>query len=55
MGSHIFGILGVRKLRLIGIQKWEDIYYIKFNKCVNSFQDHLVNRFYKVDALTESG
>ena len=50
MGSHIFGILGVRKHRLVEIQKRPDFYHIKFYKCVKSFQDHLVKRLYKVDA-----
>ena len=30
MGSHIFGILGLTKHKLVGIQKRTDFYYIKF-------------------------
>ena len=34
MGSHLFGMLGVRKFRQIGILglKWEDSHYIPFLK-----------------------
>ena len=46
MGSHIFGILGVRFKR-------EDFYCMYFIKCVNSFQEDLVKRLYKADAQTE--
>ena len=28
----------------------KNVYFIKFNKCVNSSQDDLVKRLYKVDA-----
>ena len=48
MGSHIFGILGVRKNITVIIR--EDFYYIMCNKCANSFRDDLVKRLYKVDA-----
>ena len=50
MGSHIFGTLEVRKFRQVGIYKWKDIYYVKFNKCVSSYQDDLGKRLYKLDA-----
>ena len=52
MGRHIFGIWGIRKFRLVGILKWEDIYFINFNQCVNSFQYELVKRLYKVELLS---
>ena len=47
MGPHIFGIWGIRKFRLVGILKWEDIYFMNFNQCVNSFQYEIVKRVYK--------
>ena len=49
MELHIFGIWGIRKLREV-----QTFYFIKFNRCVNSFQDDQVKRLYKVDAETES-
>ena len=50
MGSHIFGIWEIRKFRWVGILKWDDFCFIKFNQCVKSFQNDLVKRLYKVDA-----
>ena len=44
MGSPIFGIWGIRKFGYGGILKWEDFYFIKFNHCVNSYQDDLAKR-----------
>ena len=45
MDLHIFGIWGIRKFR-----EARTFYFIKFNRCVNSFQGDLVKRLYKVDA-----
>ena len=45
MELHIFGIWGIRKFREV-----QTFYFIKFNRRVNSLQDDLVNRLYKVDA-----
>ena len=42
-GIAHFGIWG-RKFREIGILKWEDFYFIKFNQCFNSFQDDLIKK-----------
>ena len=33
-----------------GFKNGKNVYFIKFNKCVNSSQDDLVKRLYKVDA-----
>ena len=44
MGSHIFRILGVRKLGYCRYIKIENLHHIKFNKCVSSFKDDLVKR-----------
>ena len=41
MGSHIFGIWGIRNLKMGRLL---------LRQCVNSFQDDLVKRLYKVDA-----
>jgi len=43
MGSHIFRILGVRKLGYCRDMKIENLHQIKF-------MDDLVKRLYKVDA-----
>ena len=39
--------LGDQKIQVGRDLKWEDFYFIKFNQCVNSFQDDLVKRLYK--------
>ena len=39
--------LGDQKIQVGRDLKWEDFYFIKFNLCVNSFQDDLVKRLYK--------
>ena len=44
MGSHIFRILGVRKLGHCRDIKIKNLHRIKFNKCVSSFKDDLVKR-----------
>ena len=46
MGSHIFRILGVRKLGYCRDIKIENVHHIKFNKCVSSFKGFIT----KVDA-----
>ena len=50
--DHIFGIWEIRKFRWLGILKWEDFCFIKFNQCVHSIENDLFNvkRLYKVDA-----
>ena len=51
MGLHIFDRdFGMRMFRQLGTSNREDFYYIKCNKCANSFQDDLNKRLYKVDA-----
>ena len=45
MELYIFEIWEIRKLREV-----QTFYVIKFNRCVNSFQDDQVKRLYKVDA-----
>ena len=45
-----FSDFGGSRFSQVGIKKWEDFYFIKFNQCVNSFHDDLVKRLYKVDA-----
>ena len=42
MGSYIFWIWEIRKFRWAGILKWEDFFFIKFNQCVKSLQNDLV-------------
>jgi len=35
------GHFGDQKIQVGRDQIWEDFYYIKFNKCISSFQDDL--------------
>ena len=58
--SHMFEISGggggggggggVRITQKFRISKRDDLYYIKWSKCANSFQKDLDRRLYKVDA-----
>ena len=50
MGSHIFWGLGHQKIQVGRDLKMGRFYFIEFNQCVNSLQDDLVKRLYKVDA-----
>ena len=50
MGLHIFGTWDISKFRWVGILKWEDFCFIKFNQRVKSFQNDLVKRLHKGDA-----
>ena len=33
MGLYIFWIWQIRKFRWVGILKWEEFFFIKFNQC----------------------
>ena len=51
MGTHIFLDLGYQKIEVGRELKMKtDFDFIKFNQCVNSFQDDRVKRIFKVDA-----
>ena len=54
MGLHFFWGLGDQKIKAVRDLKMGRFYFIKFSQCVNSLQDGLVKRLYKVDAKTES-
>ena len=49
-----FGGLGDQKIKAVRDLKMGRFYFIKFSQCVNSLQDGLVKRLYKVDAKPES-
>ena len=65
MGSHLHGwidyngvafsleSLEYKKIQVERDLKMGRFYFIKFNQCVNAFQDDLVKSFYKVDVQTE--